>query len=144
MIKKIEVVGAVIVRDGLVLCVQRGRDGELPDLWEFPGGKIEPGETRGAALSREIREELLAEVCVGEHIVTTVHQYPFAEVTLSTFYCVLLSSGVTLTEHQAMAWLLPSELKTLEWAPADVPTVERLPELFDSLSNTTVSGGADS
>ena len=124
--KRINVVGAVIIRDGLVLCAQRSLSSSLPGLWEFPGGKIEAGETPRQALEREIREELLAEVKTREQIVTTVHEYAFGEVTLTTFYCDLLSGDVTLTEHAAVKWLPPTELATLTWAPADLPAVRAI------------------
>ena len=129
-VKQIKVVGAVILRDGLVLCAQRSMSSTLPGLWEFPGGKIEPDETPREALEREIREELEIDVAVGEHVETTVHEYPFGEVTLTTFYCDLLSGDVTLTEHEAVVWLRPSELDSLEWAPADIPAVRSISQRF--------------
>lgn len=128
--KKIEVVGAVIIREGLVLCAQRGSDSSLPGMWEFPGGKVEPGETPRAALEREIREELAIDVLVGDEVTTTVHEYAFGEVTLTTFYCHLQSGKVTLTEHDAVRWLAPADIGSLEWAPADVPAVESIMKRF--------------
>ena len=123
MTRRIDVVGAVIVRDDRVLCVQRGPAGSQPGMWEFPGGKIEPQEEPTAALTREIREELLCEVSVAEQITTTVHEYDFGIVSLTTFYCSLVSGTPTLTEHAQMRWLAASELESLEWAPADIPAV---------------------
>lgn len=128
--KQIKVVGAVIVRDGRVLCARRGRHGALPGLWEFPGGKIEPGETPIQALERELREELEIEVLVGSRIETTVHEYSFGEVTLTTFYCDLQSGEVTLVEHAEVRWLPPDELEELEWAPADIPAVKSIVKHF--------------
>tara|TARA_R110002051_G_scaffold90328_2_gene159080 strand:+ start:206 stop:604 length:399 start_codon:yes stop_codon:yes gene_type:complete len=122
--KQIDVVGAVIVRDDLVLCAQRGPGGALPGMWEFPGGKIEAGETARDALAREITEELECEVAVGELITTTTHEYDFGIVVLTTFYCELLSGTPVLTEHAEVVWLSPAELSALEWAPADIPAVE--------------------
>lgn len=128
--KRIRVVGAVIVKDDLVLCAQRGHDGALPGLWEFPGGKIEPGETPHQALVREISEEFVADITVGEQITTTTHSYPFGDVILTTFYCTLHSESVTLTEHAAVKWLPADELASLDWAPADVPAIELIAQRF--------------
>lgn len=121
--KSIEVVGAVIVSGGRVLCAQRGGSGPLSGLWEFPGGKIEPGEAPGAALTREIYEELRCHITVGDQVTTTRHDYEFATVTLTTFYCSLTDGHPSLTEHIDMRWLAPDELRTLEWAPADIPAM---------------------
>ena len=119
-----EVVGAVIVRSGLVYCVQRGPDGSLPGMWEFPGGKIEPGEDEVTALVREIHEELLCDVQVGQKITTTPYDYDFGTVRLTTYYCDLIAGEPTLTEHAGEVWLQPDQLMALAWAPADVPAVE--------------------
>lgn len=126
MKKEIAVVGAVIVRDGEILCAQRGWAGALPGMWEFPGGKIEPGETAREALEREIREELRCDVEVGEQIESTRYEYDFGFVTLTTFYCRLTSGTPSLTEHAEVRWLKPADLDTVEWAPADVPAVARI------------------
>ncbi|WP_203338764.1 (deoxy)nucleoside triphosphate pyrophosphohydrolase [Nocardioides limicola] len=121
--KRISVVGAVIVHDGNVLCAQRG-PGALSGMWEFPGGKIEPGETTREALSREIDEELRCSVKVGDEVTTTTHEYDFGIVTLTTFYCDLLDGEPALTEHAEVRWLAPADLHHLDWAPADIPAVD--------------------
>lgn len=123
MPKQIHVVGAVITRGGLVMCAQRGDDGNLPGLWEFPGGKIEQGESKQAALVREIAEELGCTVEVGREVTTTTHEYEFGEVTLTTFYCRLVAGTPKLTEHASLKWLPPDELETIPWAPADIPAL---------------------
>ena len=108
MKKQINVVGAVIVKD-----------------WEFPGGKIEEGETPRDALVREITEELECQVEVGDKVETTKHEYDFGVVTLTTFFCTLMNGGTpNLTEHVSVQWLPPQELGTLDWAPADIPAIE--------------------
>lgn len=124
MKKQINVVGAVIVRDNKILCAQRGLAGSLGGMWEFPGGKIESGETPRKALEREIREELLCTVKVGDEVTTTTYEYDFGSVTLTSFYCELLDGEPQLTEHEDARWLKRNELSTLEWAPADIPAVE--------------------
>ena len=123
--KKLTVVGAVIVHDGRVLCTKRGT-GPHAGYWEFPGGKVEPDETPEEALAREIFEELDCVVDVGQQVTTTVHQYDFAEVTLTTYYCTLQSGTPTLSEHLASTWLAPEDLHTLRWAPADLPAVQQV------------------
>lgn len=125
MAKQINVVGAVIVRDGTILCAQRGK-GSLAGMWEFPGGKIEPDETPVEALRRELVEELKIDVEVGEKVVTTSYEYDFGIVTLTTFYCRLDDGEPTLTEHIAVKWLAPEALATLDWAPADIPAVDKI------------------
>ena len=123
MAKHIFVVGAVIINEGLVLCAQRGEHGSLPGLWEFPGGKIEAGESPLIALEREIAEELNCTIEVGDLITTTIYEYDFATVSLTTFYCRLIKGTPTASEHADIRWLLPADLTTIEWAPADIPAV---------------------
>jgi 8-oxo-dGTP diphosphatase len=121
--RQIDVVGAVIVNDGLVLCAQRGPAGALAGLWEFPGGKVEPGEAARDALAREIAEELGCVVEVGDEVTTTSHEYDFGVVILTTFWCRLVEGTPDLTEHADITWLAPAEMDTLAWAPADIPAV---------------------
>ena len=121
---QLEVVGAVIVREGLVLCAQRGPGGSLAGRWEFPGGKVEPGEPAPDALAREITEELRCTVEVGDPIATTRHDDGHVVVVLTTFWCTLTSGAPQRTEHAELRWVAPGELGGLDWAPADVPAVE--------------------
>lgn len=128
MKKNIYVVGAVIVNDGKILCAQRGERGTLPLKWEFPGGKIQAGETSQEALRREVVEELECEIEVGEQIEHTVYEYDFGIVHLTTFYCRLTGGTITRTEHVSLEWLSASELTSLDWAPADIPAIEKIVE----------------
>ncbi|MBM0124152.1 (deoxy)nucleoside triphosphate pyrophosphohydrolase [Pimelobacter simplex] len=121
---EIEVVGAVIVQDGLVLCAQRGPGGEAGGLWEFPGGKVEPGESPAAALAREIHEELGCVVEVGDPVTTTRHVGASVVVVLSTYWCRVVSGTPAPVEHAVVRWLPPGRLDGLAWAPADLPAVE--------------------
>lgn len=130
LLKKINVVGAILIENGKILCAQRGEGKSLAYLWEFPGGKIETGETPQEALIRELQEELMIEVEVqSEKFEETSYQYDFGLVTLTTFICFLKKGSPQLTEHIAVEWLAPKELNTLEWAPADIPAVEKLMEM---------------
>ena len=127
MKKEINVVGAIIIKDGKILCAQRGETKSLAFLWEFPGGKIEEDETPREALERELVEELRIEVTVAKtDFEQTSYEYDFGQVNLTTFLCTLTKGTPQLTEHTAIQWLKPSELASLEWAPADIPAVKKL------------------
>lgn len=118
--------GAVIQKDGKILCAKRGKGKSLAGFWEFPGGKIEKDETPKQALEREIKEEFLCEVSIKKKIITASYEYDFAIVELTTFFCEPISKEIQLTEHECIKWLPISELSSLEWAPADVPTINIL------------------
>lgn len=126
MKKHITVVGAVIVRDGLIYCARRGLGRVLPGMWEFPGGKVETDESFAEALVREIDEELGCEISVIKPLETTTHEYGFAVITLATFVCELVAGEPQSNEHAEERWLSVDALKTLEWAPADIPAVDKL------------------
>ncbi|MDY7541178.1 MULTISPECIES: (deoxy)nucleoside triphosphate pyrophosphohydrolase [unclassified Cryobacterium] len=126
MKKRINVVGAVITRGQTILAAQRSSTMSLPGLWEFPGGKIEPNELPEQALIRELEEELLCSAEIGQHVETTEHEYDFGIVILTTYYCSLVAGEPHLTEHSEIRWVPAAELDQLEWAPADIPAVERV------------------
>lgn len=127
--KTIEVAAAVILKDGAVFATQRGY-GPWKDWWEFPGGKIEAGECPQEALVREIREELEAEVEVGELLETVEWDYPDFHLTMHCFICTLQSESMRLNEHEAAAWLTRETLDTVRWLPADEGVVDRISMLL--------------
>lgn len=123
------VVAAIIIQDGYILCARRPMNKSLGGLWEFPGGKQEAGESLSQALKRELREELAVEVELGqEAYAKNTYSYEFGQVELTTYLARLKNSKPILKEHLALAWVLPEELKDLDWAPADQPIVEKLLE----------------
>lgn len=132
MVKTIEVVAAVMVRDGQVFASQRGY-GDFKGWWEFPGGKIEPGETPQEALVREIREELAAEIEVGDLLETVEWDYPSFHLTMHCFLCTLLTDSLHLNEHQDSAWLTRETLRSVRWLPADEGVVARLERMLGRL-----------
>lgn len=132
MKKEINVVGAIIIKNNTILCAQRGKTKALANLWEFPGGKIEVGETPIEALKRELIEELEVKVAVKEEVFDhTSYEYDFGVVHLTTFVCELIEGEPVLTEHRSIKWLRPEELSELEWAPADIPAVKKLEKYKD-------------
>ncbi|RJX38785.1 (deoxy)nucleoside triphosphate pyrophosphohydrolase [Paenibacillus pinisoli] len=127
MTKTIHVAGAVIRnQDGYVLCALRSRTMSMPGLWEFPGGKLEAEETAEQCLVREIEEELGCIIQVGRLIADVVHEYPTIRVRLVTYESSLASGTPAAREHERLIWLPVNRLTELEWAPADLPTVDAL------------------
>ena len=123
--KTINVVAAIIIKDGSPFATQRGY-GEWKDWWEFPGGKMEVGETPEEALVREIREELSAEISVEESLCTVEYDYPQFHLTMHCYLCSLMTDSLHLNEHEAARWLSKDELDSVKWLPADVKVVELL------------------
>lgn len=123
--KRIEVVAAVIRKDGHIFATQRGY-GDWKDWWEFPGGKMELGETREEALRREIKEELQADVSVDEFLCTVEYDYSAIHLTMHCFFCSLLSETLHLNEHEAARWLTTDDLDSVKWLPADVLVIKEL------------------
>ena len=127
--KHIEVVAAIIVRDGRIFATQRGY-GEWKDWWEFPGGKIEPGESTEDALKREIREELATEIEVDELLTTVEYDYPKFHLTMHCYLCTIISGDLSLLEHEDARWLALDELDCVKWLPADKDVIEKLSATF--------------
>ena len=123
---QIEVVAAIIHDEaGRIFATQRGY-GDFKDGWEFPGGKMEPGETPEAALKREIREELSAAINVDSFVCTVDYDYPQFHLTMHCYYCSLLDDALHLNEHEAARWLTKEQLDSVDWLPADLAVVENI------------------
>ena len=121
----IHVVAAVIRHEGRIFATQRGY-GEWKDWWEFPGGKIEPEESPEASLRREIREELGCEIAIGDLLTTIEYDYPTFHLSMQCYWCRLINSEPHLLEHEDARWLLPADLPTLRWLPADISLIRQL------------------
>ena len=121
--KHIHVTCAIIERDDLVLATQRSAAMSMPHKWEFPGGKIDPGETAAECLRRELLEEIGIQARIHQSLPTSTHQYPTFTITLYPFVCAIEKGDVFLHEHAALVWLPPDQLRTLDWAEADVPVL---------------------
>lgn len=119
----IHVACAIIERDGRVLAAQRSRSMSMPLKWEFPGGKIDPGESPEACLKREIVEELGMEIAIGQALPPHTHSYASFTVTLHPFVCTVASGDLVIHEHRAIAWLDLNELPHLNWLDADAPII---------------------
>lgn len=123
--KKIEVVAAILHRDGAYFATQRGY-GEFEGMWEFPGGKIEPGESRDVALKREIQEELGVDIVIEDLIFTTEYDYPSFHLTMHCYLCSVASGEIELREHKSSCWLTAERLDSVEWLPADKEVIDKL------------------
>ena len=125
--KQIIVVAAIIRKEDKIFATQRGY-GEWKDWWEFPGGKMEVGETPEEALKREIHEELSAEINVGELLTTVEYDYPKFHLTMHCFLCTLVGEALHLNEHEAARWLTKDELNSVKWLPADEIVIDKMKE----------------
>ena len=123
--KTIEVVAAIIRKGDRVFATQRGY-GEWKDWWEFPGGKMEAGETPKEALVREIKEELDADISIGRLLDTIEWDYPTFHLTMHCFMCELLSEQIVLKEHEDAKWLEEDELDSVDWLPADIGLIGKI------------------
>ena len=128
--KVIRVVAAVIRDGNRIFATQRGY-GDLKGGWEFPGGKIEDGETPQEALVREIKEELETEIVGGDLIDTIEYDYPKFHLSMDCFWAEIVSGDLTLKEHEAAKWLTKDELDSVEWLPADITLIEKLKEILE-------------
>ena len=125
--KEIKVVAAIIEKENKILATKRGY-GEFINMWEFPGGKIEPGETKEEALIREIKEELNIEINVDKFAIDIEYQYPNFYLFMSCFMCSIKEGSIELLEHNDGKWITKEELNTLNWLPADIDAVNYLKE----------------
>lgn len=123
--KTIEVVAAIIHDNGKILATQRGY-GEFKDGWEFPGGKMQPGETAEEAIIREIEEELRVRIAPEKLLITVECDYPNFHLTMHCFFSTIVEGTIELVEHEAMKWLADTELDLVAWLPADLEVVEAI------------------
>lgn len=132
--KHYEVVAAIIEHDGKILCMQRnkGKFDYVSYKYEFPGGKVEPGEENHTALERELREEMDMDISISESdfFMTINHTYPDFAITMHSYLCHLEQPQFVMKEHVDAKWMLPEVMHTLDWAPADMPIVEKLQNHF--------------
>jgi len=128
-LKIVKVVAAIITKDNKIFATQRGY-GDFKDGWEFPGGKVEPGESPEEAIVREIKEELGADIIVTGFLTTVEHDYPEFHLSMDCFWAELADgTEMTLLEHKAAKWLILDEIDSIDWLPADVKVVEAIKEI---------------
>lgn len=138
MLKKhLHVVAAVIVKNGKVFAAQRNEIGELALKWEFPGGKIEPGENPQQALIREIHEELSSTIMIDNFLLSVEHEYQTFTITLEAYLCSVIEGELQISEHLASCWLSRDELNLVDWAAADKPIVRKVATLLGGVGGKT-------
>ena len=123
--KEVKVVAAIIKNNDKIFATQRGY-GEFKDGWEFPGGKVEEGETNEQALVREIQEELDATICVDKYVDTIEYDYPTFHLSMACYMCSIKSGDLMLKEHEAARWLTKEELNSVDWLPADITIIDKV------------------
>lgn len=128
--KTIRVVAAVIRRESKIFATARGY-GDFKGLWEFPGGKIEPGEAPQEALVREIKEELDVDISIGELIDTIEYDYPSFHLSMDCFWCEIVNGDIVLLEAEAAKWLGKEQLYDVQWLPADITLIEKIADKLD-------------
>ncbi|MDX9933627.1 MAG: (deoxy)nucleoside triphosphate pyrophosphohydrolase [Sphaerochaetaceae bacterium] len=132
--KHIHVVAAVLFENGKVFAAKRNNYGELALKWEFPGGKVEAGETGETALAREIREELSSTISVETLLLSTQHTYTTFSLTMDAYVCRLIDGELTINEHIDCRWLAKHELFSVDWAEADIPIVLKISEMLGNVA----------
>ena len=123
--KTVKVVAAIIIHDNHIFATQRGY-GEFKDGWEFPGGKVELGDSPKDALAREIKEELDTEIEIGDYLETVEYDYPRFHLSMDCFFCTIKSGKLVLKEHEAAKWLTVENLDSVDWLPADKGLIKRI------------------
>lgn len=141
--KTINVVAALIVHEGRIFATQRGY-GDWKGYWEFPGGKVEPGEAPEDALVREIREELATEISVDRYVTTIEWDYPAFHLSMRCYLCSVVSGNLTLLEHEAAAWLDSGHLRSVEWLPADETIISDIQRILVSPDAAGIQGTSGS
>lgn len=132
--KTIEVVAAIIRKEDKIFATQRGY-GDFKDWWEFPGGKMEPGETPEVALVREIKEELSTDISIDKYLYTVDYDYPKFHLTMHCFMCSLIREALHLNEHEAARWLNREDIHSVNWLPADEILLPMIIEELESPKN---------
>ena len=135
--KTVKVVAAIIRQDNKIFATARGY-GEFEGQWEFPGGKVEEGETPEQALAREIKEELETDIEVGDFLYTVEYDYPTFHLSMDCFWCKVLDGDLVLKEAEAAKWLTKEDLYSVQWLPADIIVVDLIDEQLESEYCTNV------
>ncbi|GFP75227.1 (deoxy)nucleoside triphosphate pyrophosphohydrolase [Clostridium fungisolvens] len=125
-----EVTAAIIVKDNLILIAQRGKDEKEEGMWEFPGGKIEIGETEEQCLKREIKEELDIEIEVGDFLGESIYDYSHGQIKLLAYFAQFISGEIKLSVHSLIKWVTIQEIDKFNFAPADIPLVKKLKSCY--------------
>lgn len=125
-----EVTAAIIIDKNKILIAQRGANEKLAGKWEFPGGKIELGETPQECLKREIKEELEVDIAVGNYLGESIYTYPNGEIKLIAYFATILDGDIKLSVHDKVEWITISQIDKYDFAPADIPFIEKLKEIF--------------
>lgn len=126
MNKIVKVTAAILEKDGKIIIAQRKNSDHLSGKWEFPGGKIEPGETPQECLARELKEEFDIEATIGAHIGSNVHHYDHISIELSAYRASWVSGAISMNDHEAYRWITVDQLGKFDFAPADIPFVDML------------------